>query len=61
MKTDPLKQGALTDNSTGIDSVTGGLVMNRAIELALINGRSAIELSKTDWEQAKREMTEESD
>jgi hypothetical protein len=61
MKTNPLKQGGLTENSAGIGTVTDKMVQKRAIELAIINGRSAHEVSKSDWEQAKRELTGESD
>lgn len=57
--TNPLKEGALTENSTGIGTVTRGMVRERAVELALINGRTALEVSKSDWEQAKRELTGE--
>jgi hypothetical protein len=61
MKTNPLKDGALTENSTGIGTVTQEMVQARAVELAAINGRSAQEVSKTDWEQAKRELMGQSD
>ncbi|HLX96400.1 MAG TPA: hypothetical protein VKU37_11715 [Verrucomicrobiae bacterium] len=61
MKTNPLKEGALTENSTGIGTVTRKMVRQRAVELAVINGRSAKEVSKSDWEQAKRELTGEPD
>jgi hypothetical protein len=37
------------------------MVRERAVELALINGRSAQETSESDWEQAKRELTGEPD
>ena len=37
------------------------MVRERAVELAVINGRPAQEVSKSDWEQAKREMTGETD
>lgn len=57
MKTNPLKQGLLTENSTGIGTVTRQMVRTRAVELAVINGRSPEEVSKSDWEQAKRELT----
>ena len=57
MKTNPLKEGALTENSAGIGTVTRKMVRERAVELAIINGRSAQEASKSDWEQAKRELT----
>ena len=45
MKTNPLKEGALTENSAGIGTVTRKMVRERAIELAIINGRSAQEMS----------------
>jgi hypothetical protein len=61
MNPNPLKQGALTDNSVGIGTVTRSMVRERAIELAVINGRSAHDVSKADWEQAKRELTGEPD
>ena len=57
MKTNPLKLGLLTENSAGIGTVTRKMVRTRAVELAVINGRSAQEVSKSDWEQAKRELT----
>jgi hypothetical protein len=61
MNTNPLKQGALTENSQGIGTVTRKMVRERAVELAVINGRSAPDVSKSDWEQAKRELTGDSD
>ena len=59
MNTNPLKQGALTENSQGIGTVTRKMVRERAVELAVINGRPFQEVSKSDWEQAKRELTGE--
>ena len=61
MKTNPLKEGALTENSAGIGTVTRKMVRERAVELAIINGRTAQEVSKSDREQAKRELTGEPD
>ena len=61
MKTNPLKEGVLTENSAGLGTVTRKMVRERAVELAVINGRSAQEASKTDWEQAKCELTGDSD
>jgi hypothetical protein len=61
MKINPLKQGVLTENSAGIGTVTRKMVRTRATELAFINGRSAQDVSKSDWEQAKRELTGETD
>ena len=57
MKTNPLKQGVLTENSTGVGTVTRQMVRERAVELAAINGRSAQEVTKSDWEAAKWELT----
>jgi hypothetical protein len=57
MKINPLKQGVLTENSSSIATVTRKMVRERAVELAVINGRSAQEVSKSDWEKAKRELT----
>jgi len=57
MKTNPLKDGVLTENSSGIGTVTRKMVRERAIELAVINGRSAQDVSKSDWQQAKQELT----
>ena len=51
----------MTKNSAGIGTVTRKMVRERAIELAAINGRSAQEVSKSDWEQASRELTGEPD
>ena len=61
MKINPPKESALIINSTGIGTVTRKMVRERAAELAVINGRSAQDASKSDWEQAKRELTGESD
>jgi len=57
MNINPLKQGALTENSPGLGTVTRAMVRERARELALINGRSPHDASITEWEQAKRELT----
>jgi hypothetical protein len=57
MKTNLLKEGALTENFTGIGTVTRKMVRERAVELAVINGRAAPDVSKSDWEEAKRELT----
>jgi hypothetical protein len=57
MKTNPLKDGVLTENSAGIGTVTREMIHARALELAVINGRSAQEATKSDWEQAIRELT----
>ena len=56
MKKNPLNQGILAENFAGIGPVTRALVRTRALELALINGRSAHEVSQPDWDQARREL-----
>ena len=56
MNTNPLKQGLLTENSVGVGTVTRKMVLTRAVELAVIDGRSPEEMSKSDWEKAKREL-----
>jgi hypothetical protein len=61
MKTNPMKEGALTENSAGIGTVTQKMVRERAVELASINGRSAQNVSKADLQEAKRELTGEPD
>ena len=61
MNTNPLKQGDLTENSVGLGTVTRKMVRERAVELAVIAGRSAPDVSKSDWEQAKRELTGQPD
>jgi hypothetical protein len=60
MKTNPLKDGVISENSAGVGTVTRKIVRERAVELAVINGRSAQDVSKSDWEQARRELTGDS-
>ena len=57
MKTNPIKEGTLTENSAPLGTVTRGMVRARAVELAVIDGRPGREVSQSDWEQAKRELT----
>ena len=57
MKIDPPEDAALIINSTGVGTVTDKMVRERAVELAVIDGRTAQEVSTSDWEQAKRELT----
>jgi len=61
MNTIPLNQGLLAENCIEIGPVNRAMVRARAVELALINGRSAPAVSKADWDQAKLELTGESD
>ena len=52
-------QFALIEVSTGAGTVTRGMIRERAVELALNDGRLAHEASQSDWEQARQELTEE--
>lgn len=56
-----MKKGALTANSAGLGTVTRRMVLQRAVELAMIDGRPARDVSPSDWELAKRELTGGSD
>jgi hypothetical protein len=57
MKKNPLNKGVLTENGSGIGTVTPEMVEGRASELATIAGRVPLEPSEADYEQAKRELT----
>ena len=61
MKIDPPNDAALIINSTGVGTVTEKMVRQRAVELTEIDGRTAQEISTSDLEQAKRELTGGSD
>jgi hypothetical protein len=57
MKINPLKKGAIIDKSAGIGTVTRQMVQQRAIEIAIVNGRSRHNVLESDWEEARRELT----
>jgi len=61
MNSDSINQGILTSKSSSPGAVTRGMQRARAIELALSNGHAANEVSKSDWEQAKRELKGETE
>jgi len=61
MKTNPLKEGNISENSAGLGTVTRKMVQARAAELAVLNGRSAQETSRSDREEAQRELTGDPD
>ncbi len=61
MNKNPLNKGILTENATGIGTVTPEMVRARARELAAIAGRVPPQPSQVDYEQAQRELTGESD
>ena len=45
-----------TDNPEQTGIVTRGMMRNRAVELAVMDGRLPQDASKADWEDAKREL-----
>ena len=59
--TNPLKEGTLTENSAGIGTVTPKMVRQRAAELALIDGHPVQDVSKSEREEARRELMGEPD
>jgi hypothetical protein len=61
MKTNPLKEGALTENSAGIGTVTRKMGLGRAEELAIISGRWLHKVPSSDFAQARREFRGQSD
>ena len=56
--THTLNDGSLTDNPEETGIVSRGMTRNRAVALAIMNGRPPHEVLKSDWEEAKRELTE---
>ncbi len=61
MNKNPLSKGVLTENAVGIGPVTREMVRARTRELALIAGRVPPHVTRVDYDQAKRELTGESD
>jgi hypothetical protein len=61
MKKNPINKGVIAENFAGIGPVTRDMVHERARELAKISGRAPHDVSQSDYEQAKRELTGESD
>jgi len=59
MRKNPLNKGIIMENAAGIGTVTSEMVEARARELAAINGRP--QPSEADYQQAKRELTGETE
>ena len=57
MKSNSLNKGIISENFIGVGTVSPEMVRTRAVELAVINGRSAQGMSSADWDEAKRELT----
>lgn len=56
MQTFLLMETAWTANPAEAGRVTRGMLRERAVELAEIDGRAARDASKSDWEHAKQEL-----
>ena len=51
-----IDQGRLTERGKGLGTVTKGMVLNRAREIAIINGRDANQVLDSDVVQARRDL-----
>jgi hypothetical protein len=58
MNINPLKKGIMTVNFDEIGEVSNEMLQQRTLELALINGRPEGEVSQSDRDQARRELTD---
>jgi len=56
MKQRPIEQGRFSDRGEGLGTVTRKMVMQRARQIAVINGRSEKDMNDTDFAEARREL-----
>ena len=56
MKQDQIEEGRLSQHGQGLGTVTEDMVMHRAREVAVINGRGGNHMLDSDIEQARREL-----
>lgn len=56
MKQRRIEQGRFSDRGEGLGTVTKKMVMQRARQIALINGRSEKDVTDTDFKEALREL-----
>ncbi len=61
MKINLHKETALIEESGDAGKISRKLVRERAVEVAISHGRTAQDVSKADWEQAKRDLTIETE
>jgi hypothetical protein len=61
MEKNTLSKDIIAENFGGVGAVTRSMVHARARELALISGRLKTHVTQADYEQAKRELTGETD
>ena len=57
MRQDQIEEGKLSHHGSGLGTITPEMVQARAVEIAVINGRSADSVLKSDWDEAWRELT----
>ena len=57
MKTNPLKDGIISENSAAVGTVTAKMVRERAADLAIIDGHLSHDATASHFAQAKRELT----
>jgi hypothetical protein len=57
MKTNPMKDGVISENSPAVGTVTSNMVRSRAAELAVIDGLLSSAATRSHFAQAKRELT----
>jgi hypothetical protein len=58
MTRNPLTDGNISENSAGLGTVTRQMVLGRAEGLAIINGSWLHNVSSSDFEQARQQLTE---
>jgi len=56
MKQDRIEEGRLSDRGKGLGTVTKDMVIQRAREIAVINGRSQNNVTDSDVDEAQREL-----
>lgn len=56
MKQHSIEQGRFSDRGEGLGTVTEKMVMQRARQIAVINGRTEKDVLDTDIDQARREL-----
>jgi hypothetical protein len=56
MKQNRIEEGRLSDRGEGLGTVTKEMVMKRARQIAVINGRTENNVLNSDVDQAKREL-----
>ena len=61
MATNPINKGIISENFTGMGTVTQDVIHRRALELAILSGRFPARVTQAEFEQARRELTGGSD